>query len=112
LGLAFFGLTFDVAAQARAALFKQIHEIVFHSKGGYDWNTIYNMPLWLRKFTFIQIQNYYKEEQEAIKNQGKKGSQTVIDSDGTIKTPESLQKATTKQPQKFNLPSKRPVSYK
>jgi hypothetical protein len=112
LGLAFFGLTFDIAAQVRAALFKQIHEIVFHGKGGYDWNTIYNMPVWLRKFTFTQIQNYYKEEQESIKNQGKKGSQTVINSDGTIKTPESLQKATLNHSQKFTPPPKRPVSYK
>ncbi len=112
MGLAFFGLTFDVAAQARAALFKQIHEIVFHGKGGYDWNTIYNMPLWLRKFTFIQIQNYYKEEKEALENKGKKDNQTVINSDGTIKTPELLQKAASNTPQKFTPPPKRPVSYK
>ena len=111
MGLAFFGLTFDIAAQARAALFKQIHEIVFHGKGGYDWNTIYNMPIWLRKFTFTQLQNYYKEEQEAVQNKGKKGSQTVINSDGTIKTPELLKKAATQQ-QKFTPPPKRPVSYK
>ena len=112
MGLAFFGLTFDIAAQARAALFKQIHEIVFHGKGGYDWNTIYNMPIWLRRFTFNEIQKYYKEEKEAIKNQGKKGNQTVINSDGTIKTPEALQKATAQPPQKFTPPPKRPVSYK
>jgi hypothetical protein len=37
LGLAFFGLTPDNVAQARAAIFTQIHEIVFHGKGGYDW---------------------------------------------------------------------------
>ncbi len=111
MGLAFFGLTFDVAAQVRAALFKQIHEIVFHGRGGYDWNTIYNMPIWLRKFTFTQIQNHYKEEQEIVQNKGKKGSQTVINSDGTIKTPELLQK-TANQQQKFTPPPKRPVSYK
>ena len=102
----------DTAPIARANLFTQIHEICFHGKGGYDWNTIYNMPVWLRKFTFTQIQNYYKEEQESIKNQGKKGSQTVINSDGTIKTPESLQKATLNHSQKFTPPPKRPVSYK
>jgi hypothetical protein len=112
LGLAFFGLTFDIASQARAALFKQIHEIVFHGKGGYDWNTIYNMPIWLRKFTFKQIQEFYEEEKAVIENKGKKGSQTVINSDGTIKTPELLQKAATQPPQKFNPPPKRPVSYK
>jgi hypothetical protein len=112
LGLAFFGLTFDIAAQARAALFKQIHEIVFHGKGGYDWDTIYNMPIWLRRFTFNEIQKYYKEEKEAIENKGKKGSQTVISPDGKVKAPELLQKAASQHPQKFTPPPKRPVSYK
>ena len=50
-------------------MFKQIHEIVFHGKGGYTWETIYNMPIWLRKFTFFQIQNFYKEELEQNQNQ-------------------------------------------
>ena len=112
MGLAFFGLTFDIAAQARAALFKQIHEIVFHGKGGYDWDTIYNMPIWLRRFTFNEIQKYYKEEKEAIENKGKKGSQTVISPDGKVKSPELLQKAAAQHPQKFIPPPKRPVSYK
>jgi hypothetical protein len=104
LGLAFFGLTSDNAPQARAALFNQIHQIVFHGKGGYDWHTIYNMPIWLRRFTFIEIQNYYKEEKEAFENKSSSngGKQTVINSDGTIKTPELLQKsANSKKPIKY-----------
>jgi len=94
LGLTFFGLTYDLAPQARAAIFTQIHEIVFHGKGGYDWHTIYDMPIWLRRFTFNKIQSFYSEEKEAYENQSKGGGkQTVINSDGTIKTPELLQKA-------------------
>ena len=112
LGLVFFGLTSDVAPQARAALFKQIHEMVFHGKGGYDWNTIYNMPIWLRKFTFTQIQNFYKEEEEAIKNKGKKGSQTVINSEGQVKAPEFLQKSQEQRTTPKPFPTKKPVSYK
>lgn len=112
LGLAFFGLTFDLVPQVRAALFKQIHEIVFHGKGGFDWYTVYNMPIWLRKFTFNQMQNFYKEEEEAIKNKGKKGSQTVISSDGQVKAPEFLQKAQEQRNTPKPTPTKRPVSYK
>jgi hypothetical protein len=94
LGLAFFGLTYEIAPQARAAIFTQIHEIVFHGKGGYDWNTIYNMPIWLRRFTFSKIQDFYTEEKESLENKGKGGGgKTVINSDGTIKAPELLQKA-------------------
>ena len=94
MGLVFFGLTYDIAPQTRAAIFTQIHEIVFYGKGGYDWHTVYNMPIWLRKFTFNQIQNHYSEEKEAYQNKGKSGSKTVIDSDGKVKLPNLLQKPT------------------
>jgi len=104
LGLAFFGLTSDNIAPARASLFNQIHQIVFYGKGGYDWHTIYNMPIWLRRWTFNEIKNHYEEEKDATEKSGKTGGgkQTIINSDGTIKTPELLQKAAN---------SKKPVKY-
>ena len=94
MGLTFFGLTYDIAPQARAAVFTQIHEIVFHGKGGYDWHTIYNMPIWLRRFTFNKIQEFYQEEKDAYEKGSKGGNtKTVIDANGKIKAPELLQKA-------------------
>jgi hypothetical protein len=102
LGLTFFGLTYDLAPQTRAAIFTQIHEIVFHGKGGYDWHTVYNMPIWLRYFTFNEIRRFYEEEKSASENQTKKGNQTVIGADGTIKAPELLKKAyDNKKPAKY-----------
>ena len=68
LGLAFFGLTFETAPQARNQIFTQIHQIVFHGKGGYDWHTIYNMPIWLRRFTFNQIQKQKKKRNMKMLN--------------------------------------------
>ena len=34
---------------------------MFYGKGGYDFEVVYNMPIWLRKFTFKQISDYYEE---------------------------------------------------
>tara|TARA_R110002126_G_scaffold22714_8_gene80607 strand:- start:915 stop:1226 length:312 start_codon:yes stop_codon:yes gene_type:complete len=87
LGLAFFGLTFDIIAEARAAVFKQIHEICFHGQGGYQWETVYNMPIWLRKFTFHQIQQYHNDQNERQDSQSEKGESTLIDSSGKVNTP-------------------------
>lgn len=86
LELSFFGLTSNTASIVRSNLFTQIHEIVFHGKGGYDWNTIYNMPRWLRRFTFNQINDFYKKESEANENASNKGSNksTLMDSSGKI----------------------------
>ena len=105
MGLAFFGLTSDNIAPARASLFSQIHQIVFHGKGGYDWHTVYNMPIWLRRFTFNEIKKHFEEENEAIQKQSKgknSNSKTVIDSDGKVKLPGLLQKPSN---------SKKPVKY-
>ena len=103
MGLSFFGLTYDIVPQVRANLFKQIHEIVFHGQGGYDWDTIYNMPIWLRKFTFNEIKNYYEEQKDAVEGkQSSGGRQTVIGSDGKVKVPELLQQVkNAKKPPKY-----------
>ena len=105
LGLTFFGLTTDTILQSRTAIFKQIHQIVFHGNGGYDWHTVYNMPIWLRRFTFNEIRKHFEEENEAIQKQSRgknSNSKTVIDSDGKVKLPDLLQKPTN---------SKKPVKY-
>ena len=104
LGLTFFGLTSDSIPQARAAVFTQIHEIIFHGKGGYDWETVYNMPIWLRRFTFNKINDFYKKESEEYENSQNGGNtKSLIDSTGKINTPEFAQAS-----QQY----KKPTSYK
>jgi len=98
LGLAFFGLTLDTIPQTRSAIFTQIHEIVFHGRGGYDWETIYNMPIWLRRFTFNRINSFHKEETSQIENAQNGGkSKSLIDPSGKVNTP-AFAKNSTKQP--------------
>ena len=83
LDLVFFGLTFEIAPQVRANIFTQIHEIVFHGHGGYDWETVYNMPIWLRKFTFNKIKEFYdnqnKQQNEDLATQSQKIKEGKID---------------------------------
>jgi hypothetical protein len=83
LDLAFFGLTSNNISQNRVRIFSQIHEIVFHGKGGYDWETIYNMPIWLRKFTFNRIkefiENQHAENNEDLGTQSQKIKEGKVD---------------------------------
>jgi hypothetical protein len=76
-------------------MFSQIHEIVFHGKGGYDWNTIYNMPVWLRRFTFEKIKEHYDREREAMEKQ--QGTLTN-DNPGDIARPNIAPKQQVNQP--------------
>ena len=82
----------------------KLHEICFHGKGGYDWNTVYNMPIWLRRFIFNKINEFYSDEKKQLddaKNGGKQKS--LIDSSGNINTPDFAQAS-----QQY----KRPAKYK
>lgn len=46
------------------------------------------MPIWLRKYTFKLISDFYKEEKESIqKAKDGKGKKSLINSDGKVSTP-------------------------
>ncbi len=68
---------------------------MFHGNGGYDFHTVYNMPIWLRNFTFNKLKVHYdKEAQQMKKAQGKSGGgETVIDSEGKIQAPQHFKNA-------------------
>lgn len=70
------------------------------------------MPIWLRRFTFNEIKRHYDEEKSALESKTSKGTKTAISPDGTVKTPELLQKANSNKNKTFTPPPKRPVTYK
>lgn len=54
----FFGLN-------RESIYNEIHEIVFHGKGGYQWDIVYDMPVRLRRFVFNKLKDFYTKENES-----------------------------------------------
>ena len=96
LDLTFFGLTLGNASQYRINIFNIIHEIVFNGKGGYDWHTVYNMPIWLRKFTFKKLKSFY-EEKDLAQKKAAKGNNTQID----LNNPQSSVPPKTIQPPSY-----------
>lgn len=83
LQLTFFGLT----SEYRKYLFTQIHEIVYHGGGGYDWYSIYEMPIWLRKFTYLQIAESKKKEADAYNKASKDPNQIDLANPDKSKLP-------------------------
>ena len=49
------------------------------------------MPLWLRKFTWKEISEYYEAEQAVMKNEQSSGKTSLVDSEGKINTPQFKQ---------------------
>jgi len=71
-------------------LFAQLHDIVFHGKGGYSFETIYNFPIWLRRYTFRTILDWYAKENK--QNEQQSGQQSLLQN-GKIKAPDYSTKA-------------------
>ena len=94
MGLDFFGLTLENSPVYRKNLFTQIHNIVFHGNGGYDWFTIYNMPIWLRKFTFHEINEYNKAQNE--KSNATKNKDSLVNTKGQVNQPKFQNKTSYK----------------
>lgn len=72
---------------------------MFHGKGGYDWDTVYNMPNWLRRYTYNEIKLFYDREREEYERAS--GENTI-----TSKTdPRKIIDSAPKQAQAVNTPS-------
>jgi len=75
-----------------------IHEIVYHGNGGYDWETVYNMPIWLRLFTYNKIKEFNEkraEEQEKAMKQSQ-GVQELTPQNQVITPPDYIARAPRK----------------
>ena len=79
--LAFFGITSETAANYRYNLFDLIDEMVIAGGGSYSWNDIYNMPIWLRSFTYNKMKARVEKQNTQISSANKK---TLVNPDGTI----------------------------
>jgi hypothetical protein len=59
--------------------------MVFHGKGGYDFNTVYNLPIWLRNYIFNEMKKHYEEEKSQIEQSSPNSNTTnIINPDGSI----------------------------
>ena len=97
MGLTFFGLTPTLAKEYRVNFLTQIHEICFYGQGGYSFPVVYDMPLWLRKFTYAKIKDHYDKQSEIMNKKTSNPNKTdIIGKDGKINIPTSMQKTSKK----------------
>lgn len=56
--------------------------MVIASEGAYQWETIYNMPLWLRSFTYNKMKA--RVENKNTSTTETPGQKMLVNPDGTI----------------------------
>ncbi|WWT39326.1 hypothetical protein [Microcystis phage Mel-JY01] len=62
MALTFFGLSNEY----RLALHDEIFSLCFHGAGGFEFNSVYNMPIMLRRYYIKKIIEYKKEQNKQI----------------------------------------------
>lgn len=93
-GSTFFGLSLNNAPEVRKDLFLQIHDICFWGQGGYDFSTVYNLPVWLRKFILLQLRQHYDKTNNSEENNLKKSIETM--KNNNFQTPPPVSKSANK----------------
>ena len=66
---------------------------MYHGNGGYDWHTVYNMPIWLRRFTIQSINEFNEKQVEEAKKSNKGTELKGIPKGPAIKRPTYSTKA-------------------
>ncbi len=60
MALAFFGLT----PAYRAVFMAEVHDLIYHGRGGFPYDTVYNMPIVYRRYHIQKIQEYLDKKAE------------------------------------------------
>ena len=71
---------FGFNPQYRVQLHENIFNLLWHGEGRWDWDTIYNMPIFLRKFYIKRVNSIIQERIDRAEQQQKQRSRTATKS--------------------------------
>ena len=60
---------FGFKPEDRVKLHENIFDLIWWGDGRWDWDTIYNMPVHIRKFWIAKVNKIIREEQERVEEQ-------------------------------------------
>ena len=64
MGRTFFGLT----SEHKVDIHKTLFTMAYHSNGAFNFDQLYNMPIYLRNFHLKQLEEVKKKEADAYKS--------------------------------------------
>ena len=65
---------FGYERKDRPKLHDALFELVWAGEGRWDWNTIYNMPIWLRNFWVRKLNRLAELKKQALDKQKRKST--------------------------------------
>lgn len=53
-------------------VYKEVHELTYHGGGGFTYSEVYNMPIYLRRYSLKQISDFLEAQRKAQEEAQKK----------------------------------------
>ena len=69
--LSFFGLQ----PKHKKDIHEEIFQLIYYHKGGFTFNEVYNLPIYLRKFYLKRLEKQYSDENKEVDKAQKKMQQ-------------------------------------
>ena len=76
----------------------EVHDLVYHGKGGFTYSDVYSMPIQYRKYHIRKINEYIEKQNEEIENA--KGNKTIKNTVSKPNIPQADFTSTSKAPRK------------
>ena len=67
---------FGLQPEDKPLIHEQVFQLIYFGKGGFTFDEVYNMPIYLRNFYYKRLEKQYKEETAQIKKEQQKHKQT------------------------------------
>ena len=63
---------FGLQSKDKPLIHEQIFQLIYFGKGGFTFDEVYNMPIYLRSFYYKRLEKQYNEETAQIKKEQQK----------------------------------------
>ena len=63
---------FGLGLEYKLGLHKEIFSLCYHGQGGFTWEDVYNLPIYLRRFYILEINKVIEERNKSESTQQKK----------------------------------------
>ena len=68
---------FGLQPKDKPLIHEQVFQLIYFGKGGFTFDEVYNMPIYLRSFYYNRLEKQYKEEATQIKKEQQKQKKTL-----------------------------------
>jgi len=49
-------------------VYNEVHDLTYHGGGGFTYSEVYNMPIYLRRYSIRRVNKHLEEKKEAQEN--------------------------------------------